>query len=127
MRSIKNVDDLNEKITQILNDPGSIQQIAQIANALGGQQAQAGPDKDGAGPLASPEMLADISKLLRQAEKKDKKQEALFQALRPYLKPNRQARLDRAMQIAHLSHLAGAAFRSGKDAGEEHEEVSRHV
>lgn len=121
------MDDLSEKITQILNDPGSLQQIVEIANALGAQQTSMENDESGHSLPASQEMLTDITQMLRQAEKTDKKQEALFQALRPYLKPNRQERLERAMQIAHLSHLAGIAFRSGKGRTESHEEVNSHL
>ncbi len=101
------MDDLSAQITQILNDPGRLQQIMALASTLGGQAGQETPQD---GP---PEMVENISKLLQQAEKRDQKQEALVRALRPYLKPDRQARLQQAMQIAHLSHLAGAAFRAG--------------
>lgn len=121
------MDDLSEKLTQILNDPGSIQQIMQIANALGGPpQAEAAAGAPPA-PTAPPEMMDNISRMLHQAEKNDKKREALCQALRPYLRPNRQERLERAMQIAHLSHLAGLAFRSGTGKVETHEEVRDHL
>lgn len=121
------MDDLSEKITQILNDPGSLQQIMEFANALGGQQTSTDASESGHDPPAPQEMLSDLTQMLRQAEKTDKKQEALCQALRPFLKPNRQERLERAMQIAHLSHLAGIALRSGKGRTERHEEVDGHL
>lgn len=60
----------------------------------------------------NPETLEQIGQMLHQAESKDRRQETLIKALLPYLKPNRQARLERAMQLSHLSRLAGAAFRS---------------
>ena len=122
------MDDIGEKLTQILNDPGSLQQIMEVVSALGGQQTSTDGGETGQLPQpAPPEMLEDITKMLRQAEKEDKKQEALLQALRPFLKPNRQERLERAMQVAHLSHLAGIALRSRNGREEGHGEVNGHL
>lgn len=120
------MDDLNEKLTQILNDPGSIQQIMQIANTLSGPPAEEGSG-EASDSAAPPEMLSNISKALHQEEKKDKRRDALFQALRPYLRPNRLERLERAMQIAQLSHLAGVMFRTSIEKNNPHEEVNRHL
>lgn len=111
------MDELSEKITKILNDPGSIQQIMSMASALGLKPPAAeAPDAEGEkqASLPQPEVIETFSNMLRHAEHEEKKQEALFRALRPYLKPGRQERLERALQISHLSHLAGAAIRSGK-------------
>lgn len=110
------MDELNEKITRILNDPGSIQQIMQIAASLGGAAPDSNTEAAQGKPpvIPQPEMLENFTNLLHHAEKQEKKQEALVHALRPYLKPGHQERLERAMQIARLSHLAGAAIRSGK-------------
>ena len=53
-----------------------------------------------------------VSQLLQQAGKLEKRQENLLNALKPFLKPNRREKIDRAMQVARLSHLAGYALRS---------------
>ena len=62
--------------------------------------------------ILNPETLEQIGQMLHQTEIKDRRQETLVKALLPYLNPGRQARLERAMQLSHLSRLAGAAFRS---------------
>ena len=89
-------------LTQILNDPGRMQQIMDMAAALGISTQDAIP----------PELPATLTKALEANQALDRKQDALVQALLPYLRPGRQARLERAIRIARLSHLAGAALRS---------------
>ncbi len=107
------MDDISNKINQILNDPEQLQQIMDIAKSMG-----ISPPQDGVQTPPSfekiPEMISGISQFIQQSQQINEKQEALFQALRPYLKPGRQAKLDRAIQLARLSHLAEAAIRSEK-------------
>ena len=43
----------------------------------------------------------------------DGKQEALLCALKPFLRPERREGIDRAMQLAKLSQLAGIALKNG--------------
>ena len=90
------------QLTQILNDPGRMQQIMDMAAALGVSTQDAIP----------PELPATLTQALEANQALDRKQDALVQALLPYLRPGRQARLERAIRIARLSHLAGAALRS---------------
>ena len=42
------------------------------------------------------------------------RREKLLMALRPFLKPERQEKLDRALRLARLTHLAGGALRGGE-------------
>lgn len=107
------MDDISSKINQILNDPEQLQQIMEIAKNMGISPPQEGTNA----PLSlegMPEMISGISRFIQQSQQLNERQEALFQALRPYLKPGRQAKLDRAIQLARLSHLAEAAIRSEK-------------
>ncbi len=118
------MDDLGEKLTQILQDPARIQQIMEVASSMGLSMPAEGteiPD------LPDPATLAQVSQMLNQAEAKDKRQETLVRALLPYLKPNRKARLERAMQLSHLSRLAGAAFQSGQFPFNSSQEDIHHV
>ena len=114
------MDNLTEKLTQILNDTGSLQQIINMASALGMQDPQITP------PAPDPDLAEHMTEALHHAQAQEQKQQALVHALLPYLRPGRQARLERAMQIAHLSHLAGAALRSGVPKPN-NEEGHRHV
>lgn len=97
------MDNLTEQLTQILNDPGSMKQIMELASALG-----AVPEGDL--PQALPEQLAAA---LKQAGSHDPKQDALVHALMPYLRPGRRERLEQALRIARISRLAGSALLRG--------------
>ena len=59
-----------------------------------------------------PRMLQTLMRLMQQAQQSDGKQEALICALKPFLAPERREKMDRAMQIARISHLAGFALRN---------------
>lgn len=99
------MDDIGGLVSQILNDPEQMQQIMDLAKNL--SSGSDNPEQ----PALSPERVAEIGKFLQQSEAADRKQEALVRALRPFLRPGRQSKLDRAMQIAKLSHIAGIALK----------------
>ena len=105
-------DGLEDKLQQILNDPQSMAQILSLAQSLGMSPE---PEQSQEAPSAPPPPPDDgfvkaIFSLMQQARKSDSKQEALLCALKPYLAPDRRDKIDRALQIARISHLAGAAL-----------------
>ena len=83
-----------------------MQQLMETAKSLGLQP----PETEAAIP--SPEIATRITAAVQKASVQDQKQQALIHALLPYLRPAKQRRLERAMQVARLSHLAGFALRS---------------
>lgn len=101
---------LEDRINQILNDPESISQLMGMAKSLGLQEQQ--PSAPPSAPMDDG-MLMGMMQLMQHAQQTDGRQEALLCALRPYLAPERQAKLDRAIQIAKMSSLAGIAMKSG--------------
>lgn len=114
------MEDLNRKLTEILQDPGRIQQIMEMASAMG---LQTSPEPITETPV-SEEALRRVSQVVHQMEEKDSRQQTLVRALLPYLSPKRQARLERAMKISHMSRLAGAALQSEPMLSIFREEVS---
>ncbi len=106
-----------------MNDPGIMKQIMDVAASLGlsgqlpGAPAQEMPQQ----------MLQQVSHMLQQTETKEKQQQTLIRALLPYLNPRRQERLERAMQLSHLSRLAGAAIRGSAASGSMRREEEIHV
>lgn len=117
------MDGMEDQINRILSDPQSMAQIQALAQSLGlggapgAPQPQAPPPTPPQAPSALPFGAMDegfarsVFSLMQQANRSDSRQEALLCALKPYLKPDRCAKLDRAMQIARLSQLAGLALR----------------
>ena len=108
-----------DKLNQILSDPDSMAKIMNLAQSLGGPSAAPnGPPNPPPGPPPAPPPPPDdafvkgILRLMQQAQHTDKRQEALLCALKPYLAPERQAKIDEALRIAKLSQLAGFALKN---------------
>ncbi len=105
-----------DKLNQILSDPDSMAKIMSLAQSLGGEQNAPPPPPAPPRPQPSPPpddaFVKGILRLMQQAQHTDKRQEALLCALKPYLAPERQAKIDEALRIAKLSQLAGLAFKN---------------
>lgn len=135
--------DLEDTLNNILSDPEAMGQIMALAGKLGldgnaappAEEAEEGPDQEsardvpasaglpGGGDLSAlfdPAQLGQLGRLVslfRQGG--DPQAEALMDALRPYLRPERQAKLDRAKRLAGLSRAARQAYQLWKE-GELH-------
>lgn len=112
-----------EKLEGILSNPQAMEQIMSLAKSLEGGNESAASSASTPAP-SSPTALPDLSGLLGSVGKLDPKllsvaaklfsqfggqqddrRTALLQALRPFVKPERYAKLDKAIQIAKLSVL----------------------
>lgn len=81
---------LEEKLSQVLNDPNSMAQLMSFAQSLG----MGPPDAPRPGPPPGDDaFVRGILQLVRQANQKDGPQEALLAALKPYLRPERRKSL----------------------------------
>ena len=111
-----------EKLEGILSNPQAMAQIMALAKSLEGEEAEAPGQSSAPAPSATssvpdlsgilggvtqldPKMLSMAAKLMGQMGKQDDRRTALLQALRPFVKPERYAKLDKAIQIAKLSVL----------------------
>lgn len=103
------MDDLEEKVSQVLNDPAQMEQIMAIARSLGFPPPEDGAKEETETPLTIP---PQITQLLSQASQMERKQDALLRALKPFLQPGRQEKIDKAMQVARISQLAGYALKN---------------
>ena len=120
--------DLEATLQSLLSDPETMGQIQALAGQLGlggsgpaQEEPQAAPDPDPS-PALDPESLGQMGRLLElfQASRRaDSQADALIAALRPYLRPERQRKLDQAVQLAGLSRAARQAYRLWKE-GELH-------
>ena len=136
--------EFEEKLNSILGDKEAMGQIMALAQSLGkpappapkpeeetrepGWERTGAPaPESGAGgdPLSmlgslDPRMVQMGMRLLKEYRTGDDRNAALLAALRPFLRKERYARLDRAIQIARLSRVLRVAFQSlgGKEEGE---------
>ncbi len=105
---------VEEKLNQILNDPDSMARIFSLAQSFGmggeSREPQPSPPPE-AQPVPLDEgMIFNMLRILQQMQRSDPAQDALLCALRPYLREDRQEKLDRAIQLARLSSLAKLAM-----------------
>lgn len=112
---------LEQTIGAILQDPAQMQSILTLARSLG----LSPPDTVSPPPAPKQEVPAappapkppqesaneTLGALLQKAGTLDRRQENLLNALKPFLRPERREKIDRAMQAARISRLAGAALR----------------
>lgn len=134
--------EFDEKLNSILSNPDAMFQIMQLAQSLGGggggsqegesQPRQAAPPPQqqpawappppagGGGDLLSsltggldPKLLSRLLPLIQElGGQRDSNARNLLYALRPYLRSDRQEKIERALQLARLFHL-GKKFLSG--------------
>ena len=126
--------EFDEKLNALLSDPDSMAQIMQLAQSLSGgggssaspppppqpqQPPPPPPPPAGGDPLSSlmggidPKLLTRLLPLMQELGRdSDSSARQLLTALRPYLRPERQDRVERALQLARLIHL-GKQFLSG--------------
>ena len=76
-------------------------------------------------PLAGldPQLLQTGLRLYAEYSAGDDRKAALLSALRPFVKPERYARLDQAVRIARLARVIRVAFRLFRDSGKEDADV----
>lgn len=120
--------EFDDKLNSILSNPDAMAQIMQLAQSIGGadaspaqqpQQAQQAPPAERSGDLLSslaggldPKLLLRLMPLIQElGGQRDSNAKQLLYALRPYLKPERQEKVERALQLARLFHL-GKKFLS---------------
>lgn len=127
-----------EKLNTLLSDPDAMAQVMSMAQNLSQQLGAkdgdpAVPGGDAADPGASdpgssappdlssllgsldPAAIRKLTPLLSQLNRPESGETAAFlRAMRPFLKPERQEKIDRAAQLARLIHLAKTFLLSGE-------------
>lgn len=98
---------LEEKLNAILSDPGAMAQVMDLAQSLNlGDLTQPSPAPSPSPPTDGgfdPGMLAKLMPLMGELTggEADERVQLLY-ALRPFLRPERQEKVDRAVQAAKL-------------------------
>ena len=126
--------DFDDKLNSLLSNPDAMAQIMQLAQSLGGSgEAEPPPPppkvppvspSSGSMPPAGGDLLSALSggmdsslllKLMPLVQELGSQQNSharqLLYALRPYLKPERQDKVERALQLARLFHIGKKFLR----------------
>jgi hypothetical protein len=128
------MDDMQSKITAMLNDPAGMERVMSIAKALGAggvktdsappeqagreEPAAAMPAADDAGDIIKaltsidPKILGGMTKLFHEYNKPDDKNVLLLRALQPYLREERRGKMDHAVNILKLAYTARVALET---------------
>jgi hypothetical protein len=127
--------DFEDKLNQVLSSPDTMEQIMSLARSLGVGNSQATPssvpesqptppstpstmpnllsllgggsDEDGG---MDPKIAAILLRVASAWNEPDDQKVALLNALRPFLKQERQEKIQRAMQIAKISRVIRVAL-----------------
>lgn len=109
------MDNIEDKISEILNDPKSMEQVMSMAKALSNGNSGDVPVVPESSPMDA-DMLNSIASILKNLDSTgcDHK-EALLTALEPYMEPNRIKKARHALKMLSLAKAAKAVFASGGD------------
>ena len=108
--------ELEEKLSSLLSNPQLMQQIASMAQAMGGFSQESPPEPAPAPqpppPVLDPKLMQFIASAGIQSGI-DGNQHALLQALSPYLSGSRVQKLERAMRAAKMAGAASVFLSNG--------------
>lgn len=110
--------EFEDKLNSILSNQEAMGQIMALAQSLGGskqpsppegeqpaQEQPAPPPESASIPGLDPRLMQMGMRLLQEYNRTDDRNAALLAALRPFVKEERYAKMDRAVQIAKLSRV----------------------
>lgn len=111
--------DLSAMLESVLSDPAQMEKIASMARELMGEGQNPGdgdrkPQPDKAKLHEPPGMDTGLLSALGgmfAGKQPQSRSTALLMAMRPYMRPEKQEKLDRAMKIARIVHIAGAVMK----------------
>ena len=115
--------EFEEKLNSILSDPDAMSRIMQLAQSFSGEAPSPPPKPEAPQPDLSglfsggidQDLLLRLLPLLQElGGSRDSHARQLLYALRPYLKKERQEKVERALQLARLFRV-GKTFLKGRE------------
>ena len=105
------MEDMDSRLNALLSDPEAMGRIMALAQQLSGESAVSSPPPSPEPPPSSqqdddgfdPMLLLKFLPLLQELRQDNSSQSMQFlSAMRPFLKPERQPKVERAVKLAHL-------------------------
>ena len=121
------MDGLEAKIQKILSDPEALGSVLEMAKSLSGTEkpdaepvsaeTRTDPENPGGGLTnlldgLDPATVGKVMGLMGEFTREDDKRTHLLKALKPYVRPERQSKMDRAAQIIKIARTANKALSS---------------
>lgn len=111
------MDELEEKLNAVLNNPSELEKISKIASAIMGGSGDK-PEEPPQEPDIDMGKLKQMLSGLRGNGGKKSESRDLLEAMKPFLAEKRRRKIDKAMKLASLASLAEIAV--GGFGGEDH-------
>lgn len=111
--------DLGAMLESVLSDPAQMEKIAHMAQSImGGELPTKGPEERissenknaGTESQDGTSVLSTLGKVFGGKRSQNRSTQLLL-AMRPYMRPEKQQKLDRAIKIAEMVHIAGAVMK----------------
>lgn len=112
--------ELEDKLNHLLDDPAAMGRIFEMAQQLSSTLSPTGdappqntpPPTGGLGELGLDAMtIAKLLPLVQELRTNNTQTSQLLIALRPYLKEEKQTKVERAIKLAHLIHVGKKAVK----------------
>ena len=116
------MEDMDSRLNALLSDPEAMGRIMALAQQLSGESAASSPPPSPEPPPSSqqeddgfdPMLLLKFLPLLQELRQDNSSQSMQFlSAMRPFLKPERQEKVERAITLAKIIHLGKKFFTGG--------------
>ena len=105
------MDDLKEKLSDILNDPKSLEQLKNMAESIFSGEDSNPPQNDNMPPIENIGAIMSILSKLNGKEENDRTR--LINSLKPYLSDSRKQKADNAIKLLKVIELWPLIKESG--------------
>jgi hypothetical protein len=99
------MDDLTEKLAEVLNDPESMARVMEMAESLLGNSSSPQQQGENSGDISGDELKTIISLISRLKGSGDDTRTQLLRALKPHLSEPKQEKVDTAIKILKLIEM----------------------
>lgn len=94
------MDEINDKLSKILNDPDSMEKVRQMAESILGEEESAADDISL--PDMDPAIISKIAGIVQKLNTGGDTRSALLLALKPLVSKRRQKKVDTAIKLLRL-------------------------
>ena len=110
--------DFDDKLNSILSSPEAMEKIMDLAKSFSGDSDNRSTDSSSKSSQKSasdfggidPKILGIMSRIMSSTSSTSDNKSQLLSCMKPYLREDRREKIDKALQIAKMAHIAKTAF-----------------
>ncbi len=107
------MDELSQKLAEILNDPESMNRVREMAEDILGNKPEPEPQEDLSNLLSNSDLMNVMSLVSKLNTNSDDSRTTLLSALKPHLSEPKRDKVDTAIKILRLLELLPILKESG--------------